>query len=288
MAYLILAHDDSRGLLALADALLGPDSADVVLIHADRRSALGAELQDAGIADPRIRIVSDPVAVRWGHHSQVEATFRLIEAALQTGCDFAHLISGQDWPCASRQQIVADIAAQPPGTCYAEAQAGVQDERMQQFRFDTRWLRLNPERDRLAYALAWEMRRASRTVARLARSLALERSRPLGPWHKGSTWWSMPVPALRVVADELAGLLKSGRLAGTVCADEHVIPTILANRLPGLLHPNRRFIRFPDGASSPRLLIRADEPAIRASGAWFIRKVDAAVDPFFREFRPAR
>lgn len=288
MAYLILAHDDLPGLLALAQALLPPGSPDLVLIHADARSALCGQLGDGAPSDPRIRVLAGPVAVRWGHRSQVEAARRLIDSAIASGCDFAHLISGQDWPVATRERIVADIAAETPGACFAEAEPGAQEERMQQFRIDTRWLRLDPARDRLAYAATWELRRATRMGARIARGLSLERSRPFGPWHKGSSWWSLPAPALRTLSADLALLTQTGRLRGTVCADEHAIPTALVRRFPDLLRPNRRFIAFPAGASSPRLLTRADEPAIRASGAWFARKVDDAVDPFFRNFQPAR
>ena len=84
-----------------------------------------------------------------------------------------------------------------------------------------------------------------------------------------------------LTARDLAMLDEGGRLKGTVCADEHAVPTSLALRHAGRLQPNRRFIAFPPGQSSPRTLTAADLPAIRASGAWFIRKVDAAVDPFF-------
>jgi hypothetical protein len=47
------------------------------------------------------------------------------------------------------------------------------------------------------------------------------------------------------------------------------------------LRENRRFIRWKPGTSNPELLGAADEPAIRASDAWFARKVDRNVDPFF-------
>jgi hypothetical protein len=112
--------------------------------------------------------------------------------------------------------------------------------------------------------------------------MGLKRSRPLGPWHKGSCWWSLPAAALKTCSADLAELVGSGRLRGTVCADEHALPTSLALRQSHNLQPNRRFIVVPDGASSPRVLTGADLPAIRASGDWFVRKVDLRVDPFFR------
>ena len=283
MAYLIMAHHDRAGLEALLRALLPQGSPDVAVIHADARSALWAELRQQPLApDPRVHVLPDPVAVLWGHWSQVEAARRLIRAALTLGCDYAHSLSGVDWPVASRADILAAIAAQPPDACFIEAVPGVQEERMQDYRFDTRWLRIDPERDRLAYAATWELRRLARWAGSAQRALGRERSRPLGTWHKGSCWWSLPRAALESAERDLGSLLDGGRLHGTVCADEHALQTAVARRFADRLQPNRRFIDFPAGQSSPRVLTEADLPAIRASGAWFIRKVDAAVDPFFR------
>ena len=282
MTYMIMAHDNRAGLEALVAALLPPGAPDVVIIHADAASGLWRDLQARPLAcDPRVIVLPQPVRVRWGHRSQVSAQRLLIEAALEAGADYAHMLSGVCWPVASRATILADIAKAPPGTCFAEAVPGEQFGRMQDYRFDTRWLRVDPARDRLAYAATWELRRLARWAGALRQALGRARGMPLGPWHKGSSWWSLPASALATTARDLAMLDEGGRLKGTVCADEHAVPTSLALRQPGRLQPNRRFIAFPPGQSSPRVLTAADLPAIRASGAWFPRKVDAAVDPFF-------
>lgn len=283
MAYLIMAHHDRAGLARLTRALLPGAAPDLVLIHADAGSALWQELRQSPLSsDPRVHVLPDPVRVIWGHWSQVEAARRLMAAALASGCEYAHMLSGADWPAAGRGRIIADIAAQQGGACFIEAEPLVQEERMQDYRLDTRWLRLDPARDRLAYAATWQLRRLARIGARIRRWTQTERSRPLGPWHKGSCWWSLPSGALASGERDLSALIRSGRLHGTVCADEHALPTAIALRHSGLIEPNRRFIDFPAGASSPRILTQADLPAIRASGAWFIRKVDAAIDPFFQ------
>ena len=284
MAYLIMVHDDRAGLENLLRVLLPPHSIDFAVVHADAGSTLWRELRSGGgmlSVDPRVHLLADPVKVIWGHWSQVEAARRLIEAALAEGCDFAHTLSGADWPVVSRERLIADIAAEPAGTCFAEAVPGEQEDRMQDYRLDTRWLRLDPSRQRLAYAATWELRRAARIAGRVGQALGHERTRPLGRWSKGSCWWSLPPAALRTCSAALGEMVRSGRLKGTVCADEHVVPTALGARHGQQLQPNRRFIDFAPGASSPRILTAADLPRIRASGAWFARKVDAQVDPFF-------
>lgn len=284
MAYLIMAHENRAGLQALLHALLPPGTPDVAIVHIDAGSKLWREVRGGVLSDdPRVMVLPDPVKVIWGHRSQVTMQRLLIEAALAQGADYAHALSGVCWPVASRERILAEITAAPPGTCFAESMAGEQAERMQDYRLDTRWLRLDPARDKLAYAATWELRRLARMGASLRQALGRQRSQPLGPWHKGSGWWSLPAATLASTARDLAMLEDSGRLKGTVCADEHAVPTSLALRHGAKLQANRRFIVFPQGSSSPRVVTAADLPAIRASGAWFMRKVDSQVDPFFRQ-----
>lgn len=285
MAYLILAHHDEAQLDALLARLLPPGTPDIAIIHADRRSSLWRDLRAAPPGDPeRVRLIADPVAVRWGHWSQVAAILRLIEAALDAGCDYAHLISGADWPIANRDDIVAGLSGAIVPSCQIEAFPGLQEDRMQTFRLDACWLQLDPVRDRLAYAATWQLRRASRWLDRCRRP----RSRPWGSWCKGSTWWSLPTEALQLLARELPPLITSGRLNGTLCADEHAIQTIVAARYPERLAPNRRFIVWPEDQSSPRLLGAADRPQMLASGAWFARKVSLDHDPFFLDLPQVR
>lgn len=278
MAYLILAHQGEAQLGALLARLVPPGSPDIAIVHADRRSNLWRSLSARSPGDPeRVRLIAEPVAVRWGHWSQVAAILRLIEAALEAGCDHAHLISGADWPIASREEIVMALSGDLSGACQIEVISGLHEERMQTFRLDARWLQLDPVRDRLAYAATWELRRVSRWLDRHRRP----RSRPWGSWCKGSTWWSLPDEALHLLARELPPLIGSGRLSGTLCADEHAIQTIVAAHFPGRLGPNRRFIVWPEDQSSPRLLGAADRQQMLASGAWFARKVSLDHDSFF-------
>lgn len=280
MAYLILAHDNPEQLALLLDRLLLPGTTDIAIIHADRRSALWHALR-SGLPGPagRVHLVADPVAVRWGHWSQVAAEALLVRDALCHGCDSAHLLSGADWPVVPRTTLATAMAA---GQCHVEVRPGHLEERMQTFRLDTRWLRLDPEADRHAYAFTWQLRRLARWSDAARLRLGITRSRPWGTWAYGSQWWSLPHDALAVLGTALPALLASGRLKGTVCSDEHVIPTIIAHHFPDRLAPPHRFIAFDQGASSPRLLTAQDSAAILASGAWFARKVSLDHDAFFR------
>lgn len=277
MAYLVLAHRDLDQLGALATRLLRDDPQDHVIIHYDRGSptsdeelrAFASRFGGAVSLTPRVRC-------RWGHHSQVEAEWLLKKAASELPIDYAHLISGQDWPVADKAAMIAGIE---PGVCYVTFESRDQSERMNDYHFHDRMLGPNPHPTSARYHLDMNLRRAARLYTR-ARG---PRICPFGPsWKKGSAWWTLPKAAIDHAVPRIAQLIGSGRLRHTLCADEHVIHTVMtyspfADRLEGY----RRFIRWKPGTSNPELLRAADEPAIRASDAWFARKVDRAVDPFF-------
>lgn len=286
MAYLILAHNNRAQLEKLVERLVPADSGDVAIVHADARSSLWADLQAHPLADPlgggpRVQVIANPVPVRWGHQSLVAATLRLIEAAMKEGCDYAHLLSGVDWPLIDRSKMHSSIERVPQPLCHIEAERGDMADRMATFRMDARWLALNEETQPLAYSAAWKLRRLSQMADRARAKLGWDRSKPFGAWCKGSQWWSLPQDALQCLAQELPKLIASGRLNGTLCSDEHVIQTIIAERFPDRIASNQRFIQFPDGISSPRILTAQDLPAIKESGAWFGRKMAMDHDDFF-------
>lgn len=282
MAYLILAHNNRAQLERLAARLLSGDSQDIVIIHADARSPLWADLQASPLdCGPRVHVIGNPVPVRWGHHSLVAATLRLIEAAMAQGCDYAHLLSGADWPLINREKMHSSIERESQALCHIEAVRGNMADRMAGFRMDARWLAVNEKTQPLAYSAAWKLRRLSHIIDGARAKIGLDRSEPFGPWCKGSQWWSLPADALQCLAQELPKLIASGRLAGTLCSDEHAIQTIIADRFEGRIASNQRFIQFPEGLSNPRILTGRDLPAMKESGAWFGRKMAMDQDDFF-------
>lgn len=274
-AWLVLAHADAAQLSALIDRIAPPGGPDFAVVHLDAKSPLWRESRGAFLAArPNVHLVANPVAVHWGHASQVAAIRLLLAEALRHPFTHAHLVSGADWPLVPRAAICADLAAAPARDCQIEARPGAQSERMERIRLDARWLRPDPARP-------WHWYPA-RALRRLSALLPPRRARPWGAWHKGSTWWSLPHDACAAVLAELA----RAPLFGTVCADEHLVQTIVARHFAQRLAPsNRRFILW-DGGASPRTLTAADWPAALASGAWLARKVSRRADPFFLDLPP--
>lgn len=282
MIYLVLAHEGRAQLDALVERLAPEGSPDRVIIHADRRSELWRNLRDNPPKDQRrIQVIQKPVASRWGHRSLLAAICLLIERAIELECDYAHLISGNDWPIAVRQDILKELESSRPPRCYIEAECGREEDRMQGFRLDARWLRLDPHRHRLALRAKPYVTRLSHWLDAQRRRFLGDRSRPWGRWCKGETWWSLPNEALHVLAVELRKAIRSGRLIGTYICEEHVVQTIVAARFPDRLADDRRYIDWSERGDSPRLLDRRDQKAIAESGAWFARKVALKHDDFF-------
>jgi hypothetical protein len=277
MAYLILAHRDMDQLGALITRLLRDDSQDHVVIHYDRGSPVSNEELRA-FADRFGGAVSLTPRVRclWGHHSQIEADLLLKKAARDLRVDYAHLISGQDWPVATKADMIASIE---PGDCYLSFEHPDLTERMDDYHFHDRMLGPNPHPTAIRYHFDMNLRRA----ARLYTQVRGARTCPFGPaWKKGSAWWSLPKAALDHAVPRICEAIQQGRFRHTLCGDEHVVPTVMAySPMAERLRDNRRFIRWQSATSNPELLRDTDEPAIRASDAWFARKVDRNVDPFF-------
>jgi len=268
-AFLILAHADPGHLAALVRRLAPPGGPDQAYVHLDAKSPLWRESRGRGLAGVENAVViPKPVRVRWGHASQVAAIRLLLIEALNHQFDLAHLISGADWPVVPPAQISAEAG----NACHIEAIPDIQSERMERVRLDARVLRPDPSKP-------WQWYPA-RAMLRLSALIPPRKPGPWGPWHKGSTWWSLPRDVCAALLPELDRARAEGLLFGSQCADEHLIQTIIAHHFPHRIASNRRFIRWGDGAS-PRILTQADWPAALASKAWFARKLARQTDPFF-------
>jgi hypothetical protein len=170
--------------------------------------------------------------------------------------------------------MAADQAASAGRDCFIEAAPGPQAERMERIRLDARCLRPDPGKP-------WQWYPA-RALRRLSALIPPRGQHPWGPWHKGSQWWSLPHDVCAAVLPELNRAVAQDVLGGTLCADEHLIQTIVAHRFGSrIAATNRRFIRWAPGEASPAVLTASDWPAAMASSRWFARKLSRTADPFF-------
>ncbi len=140
-AWLIAAHDKPDQLDYLLARLLPPGTTDFAVVHADAKSALWREHRARLANHPsgRVILVARPARVYWGHGSQLKATALLLREALKHRFDYAHFISGADWPVVSRSRIVADILADRKGRAYLTLVGAEQTERMMKW-----WVNAEP------------------------------------------------------------------------------------------------------------------------------------------------
>lgn len=285
--YLIAAHERPDQLAALLDRLLPPGTPDRVVLHLDRRSAMWREQRGHFAAHPsgRVELIARPVAVRWGHRSQLAATRLMLEAVLRRPFTLAHHLSGTDWPVVPRARIAAEATASPEAV-WATVLGHEQEERMQRWWLDAGALAAHCHP-------AWR-EQVERTTGRLQRRAHCwadrfvgARTRPIGAWNKGWSWWSVPPDAARALVSGIAALEACGRLRGTTCSDEHVSATILHREFGERLAGYRRYVRWPEEAWSPVFLSPDERAAIAASDAWFARKIDAAAEPGWLDAVPA-
>ncbi len=284
LVYAIMAHAHAEQLQQLIDRLLRSDSEDRVVLHIDAGSPLWREhrARFASHATGRLHLVPDPARVVWGHYSQVEAHRRLLRTALAEPFDYFHLIRGADWPIATRDSMVNDIKTiTPRKPVFVDLWGDIQANRMDDWWFDHPKISL-PRLPRFNVNAQRAQIRASWLASRWLHNAGIERRQfDTQPWLKGSSWYSLPWDAAQVLERETSALLETGRLRFTQCADEHVAPTILARRFGDVLLPARRYIDWSRAGNHPKLLREADRAEILQSGAWFARKFDARIDPFF-------
>lgn len=264
IAYLILAHAQPGQLGRLAVRLAAPgvrlymhiDANTADEVHRHMRSAV------AQAAVPVVWVERQPC--RWGGFSLVEATLRMLRAALADGCDWLVLLSGQDYPLQTHETIVSRLASGPAGFIDLR-NLGQFDVRYRYEAFHFEALNGKPA-DRLLQKLQRQLNRMG-----LCRPLP----GPLEQVHAGSQWWMLGAPACRWLlefCERHPGVMAFFR--HTLVPDEMFFQTLLAHSpLAGALsHDPLRLIEWNEGAWSPRTFSENDLPALLASPALFARK----------------
>lgn len=104
-AYLIIAHNEPKVLETLLK-LLDIEWNDVYL-HIDKRNpALNEQMSHYKMNKARFFLLPEPIAVYWGHTSQIRVELNLMRAAQANGPYlYYHLLSGCDLPIKSSQAI---------------------------------------------------------------------------------------------------------------------------------------------------------------------------------------
>jgi hypothetical protein len=266
VAVLVLSHRAPAQVARLVSRLqTGRDT--MVAIHHDPRGE-PLELRPSST----VALVPDPVPCPWGRPGINIAIPRSLEW-LRTNVpelSWVLLISGQDYPIRAMESIEDELAV---AAC---------DGFVRHFRVDG-----DPANDVHPWQAAVRRRYFyERRLPGTARSVPLPWPRR-HPFHAGvqlyagEQWVNLSVRAVHKVLESPLSDRVQKFLRRSVSADEAWLTTMLLNGEPELtlVNDRRRYVRWPGGTAHPAVLGPGDLPALRASDAFFARKVDPVAWP---------
>lgn len=232
-AFLILAHHRFDVLLELLEAL--DDERSDIFVHVDRKSEKAA--REFGLRERANALVKraglvfiDPIAVWWGDYSQIRATLRLLERAVQTGYhDYYHLMTGASYPLQPMDALFA-FFDQRRGTQFVRMADAVPYERMRYyrrlFRFDLRDASTDMP-GRIIYKIA---RRIDNVYESFQRHLGMDAFRKFKDTtvlRKGLAYWSVTEDMARYTLQQ-EGWIEE-RFKCSQCGDELFMQTTIAS-----------------------------------------------------------
>jgi Core-2/I-Branching enzyme len=269
--YILLAHHKPRQALRLIDRLAPAP----VFLHIDRGAdpvvhrflAAGAGVRDHVTVLPRSRSA-------WASWGQVEPALAGFRAAYALGLSHAVVLSGQDYPLVSPDEIDA-FCRQHDGTSFMPSWPLPSDL----------WGR-HGGMERVRY---WH-----RPIRRRRFRIPVPRTLPAGlALHGGASWFMLARPAMADLMRFLANRPEVARFYRHAWTpDEMFIHTALLNSpsRDSVVNENLWFVRWAPSSKHPNTLTREDGPALLAAAGepgstggesrakLFARKFDADID----------
>ena len=283
LAILLMCHE-SPGAIAARLGSAFYRSPDVkVYLHHD----LGSRHRDRAAFEAAIpahvqwQWLSDAVRARWGEYALVEATLRLMEAALRDtafGADHLILLSGSCRPIRPLASLQAYLAERPATDFIQAHDISV-----------SRWTKGGLEQERFEYFFPFNFQTHrwwfERTTA-LQRRLRVRRRLPAGlKPHFGSQWFCLRRDTAMAVVELLRRPELARFFATTWIPDEFVIQTAVATLRPRseIAGHGLTYYEF-DGLGKPLVLEDWHLDHLRRQPFFFARKISPDATRLEREF----
>lgn len=222
LLFLILAHNQPSQLVELAETITAAATDAHAIIHFDANASLAdyQSLEAATTNAPKITLVKDRVACRWGDYSLVQATINGLREARDQGrtFDYVVLLSGACLPCRPIKQMERYLT-ENYGREFIEAD-------------DESWMigGLRNERYELYFPLGpKQLPRKCHHYSILAqRALGVKRRPPENiDMRFGSQWWALTWNTCIKIVDHLENKPKiCSFFKTTYIPDEIVFPTL--------------------------------------------------------------
>ena len=265
IAILILAHKNENQLRLLIRALRDFP----IYLHLDARSSLRPET----FCERNIVHREKKVPVYWGSYNQIRATFALLSASVRGGHDYHLLISGQDLPLVSGNQI-RDFFGKNQGLCFLNHFALPAPDRWNGNGGLDRITFFWPDHGNTTWLKGFRFLQVLQKKTGFRRTINLA-------FHGGANWFNLTREAAEFVVASFSGdPLFRRRFRFTQNGDEIWLQTILLNSpfRDRIMNDCLRYVDWDTGPEYPRILRGPDVQPALASGKLFARKFDETVD----------
>jgi hypothetical protein len=268
LGWIVLTHDRPGQTGRLVERLHRPQ--DRIFLHVDRavdlrpfREALGG-LPDGVEFLPRYRS-------RWGTYGIASATLAGMRAAVTENCDYALVISGQDYPIKPIDALRDHLRA-AEGAAFMRYFALPEPDWPQ---IDGGMWRLTRRHYRIG---RWSIRLPNRVTP-----FVPLRRMPLGlEPYAGPNWWCLPRYCLQYILGFLDARPEVARFYRRAAFPaESMLQTVLMNSplREHVLFEDLRYIAWVHGEAHPLTLDGSHFPLMVNSGAFLARKFDAMRTP---------
>ncbi|QZA78754.1 beta-1,6-N-acetylglucosaminyltransferase [Deefgea tanakiae] len=270
IAYFILAHAQAEQLARLVTQLNTANTHFYIHIDANTPTETYTSMKAAvkNIHCNATFIGRQPC--RWGGFSLVDASLRLIKAAIQDGFDWGVLLSGQDYPIHSNEYITEFLnSSQEAG--FIELKPAAEFDVAYRYR-------------------AWHFEalngkasgKALQKIQRWANACGIQRQlpSPLQAIHAGSQWWILSERACKTMLSWLEiNPNVTAFFKRTLVPDEMFFQTVLMHTgLANKLNPkSMRHLEWNKGAWSPKTFQADEIKTLNNRPELFARKFSADV-----------
>lgn len=214
------------------------------------------------------KILKTRYDIKWGDESIVNSIISSLEEIKNKKYSHYILLSGQDYPLVSPEEIVKFLKKHKGKDFLDYAKIGTQkgewniSDRYRSYRFNNRIINYISRK-------IWNKREILKN----------------SPHYGGSIWWMLTNNSIEYLISQYKELNLSKKIKHTVCIDEVIVQTILCNSefKDNIINNNYRYIDWSDhiqgkNKGNPNTLTKKDYSKIINSGKLFARKFDETID----------
>ena len=233
-------------------------------IHVDKKSNIRSEI----IKQKNVTILSqrESIDVKWGHISQVKATYLLIQKAAKKDYEYLWFMSGQDFPIKSQHEIT-HFFHDNLGTSFIDIQEGYFSELRNSVHYPSYLIsnKLLPRLIRKGYS-------------KICISFKLTKKFDYKLYH-GSSWFCLHKSIFKTIQNDNSFDNFISAFNNALCPDETVFQTYIKDKkLDHQCEKNLTYIDWSERKANPKTLTLEDLDKLIQSEKLIARKFDMDTD----------